>query len=92
MTNNKIITDREEMLEAVKIDGKALEYASDTLKADREVVLEAVREYGCYALQYADDTLKADRELVLDAVKINGDALLFADDTLKALQCFEADL
>ena len=41
MPNNKIITDREEMLEAVKNDGCALKYVSDTLKADREVVLEA---------------------------------------------------
>ena len=42
MPDNKIITDREEMLEAVKTNGSALEYASDTLKADREVVLEAI--------------------------------------------------
>ena len=35
MTDNKIITDREEMLEAVKIDGKALQYASDTLGRPR---------------------------------------------------------
>ena len=43
MTDNKIITDREEILEAVKKDGFALKDASDTLKADREVVLEPVK-------------------------------------------------
>ena len=39
MTYNKIITDREEMLEAVKKGGWALADASESLKADREVVL-----------------------------------------------------
>ncbi len=71
MPDNKIITDREEMLEAVKSYGGALEYASDTLKADREVVLEAVKKFGQF-LKFADDTLKADREVVLEAVR-NGE-------------------
>ena len=62
MTDNKIITDREEMLEAVRNDGNALEYASDTLKADREVVLEAVKQNG-YALEYASEELQNDPEL-----------------------------
>ena len=69
MPDNKIITDREEMLEAVKNNGGALKFASDTLKADREVVLEAVRSDG-YAIQYASDTLKDDREVVIEAVKM----------------------
>ena len=34
--------DREIVLEAVKQNGRALEYASATLKDDREIVLEAV--------------------------------------------------
>ncbi len=38
MTDNKIITDREEMLEAVKIDGKALQYASEELQNDPELI------------------------------------------------------
>ena len=54
MTDNKIITDREEMLEAVRNDGRALEFASDPLKADREVMLEAVRNDG-NALEYASE-------------------------------------
>ena len=43
MTDNKIITDREEMLEAIKNDPWALQYSDNTLKADREFALEAVR-------------------------------------------------
>ena len=83
MPDNKIITDREEMLKAVKDNGYALRDADDTLKADREIVLEAVRDNG-YALEYADDSLKTDRELVLEAVRHNGIALEYADDSLKA--------
>ena len=82
MPDNKIITDREEMLEAVKINGWMIKNASDSLKADREVVLEAVKQVGT-ALEYADDTFKADREVVLEAVKSFGRALGYADASFK---------
>jgi len=78
--------DRHEVLEAVRRDGKngsALEYADDSLKADREVVLEAVRQSG-RALDHAADVLKEDRELVMEAVRQDGKALRFAADPLKA--------
>ncbi len=63
MTDNKIITDREEMLEAVRNDGWALENASDSFKADREVVIEAIRSGGGYALKFASEELQNDPEL-----------------------------
>ena len=62
MTNNKIITNREEMLEAVKNRGDALKHASDTLKADREVVLEAVKK-NAWVLRCASEELQIDPEL-----------------------------
>tara|TARA_B110000263_G_C15267318_1_gene491752 strand:+ start:409 stop:1206 length:798 start_codon:yes stop_codon:yes gene_type:complete len=70
------------MLKAVKIDGEALQYASDTLKADREVVLEAVKNYGT-AIRYASDSLKTDRELVLEAVKNDDSMLKYATEELQ---------
>ena len=73
MPDNKIITDREEMFEAVKKDGWALKYASDTLKADREVVIEAVRSEATYP-------------------GANGRALVYADDSLKALELFQSEM
>jgi hypothetical protein len=48
-----------------------LQYASDDLKADKEVVLAAVTQNG-NALQYASEDLKADKEVVLAAVTQNG--------------------
>ena len=45
-------------------DGSALEYASDELREDREIVLVAVKKAGGLALRYASDELKGDREIV----------------------------
>ena len=59
------------------------QYASDQLKADKEVVLAAINFDGL-ALQYASIELKADKEVVLAAVKNTGYALEFASDELKA--------
>ena len=59
---------RSEVLEAVKQNGWALQYASAALKDDRQIVLEAVKQDG-YALEYASAALKDDREIVLEVVK-----------------------
>ncbi len=42
----------------------ALQYASEALKNDKEVVLAAIMQYA-YALQYASEALKNDKEIVL---------------------------
>ena len=46
----------------MKKDGCALEYASEALRNDREIVLAAVAKY-MRAFQYASKALRADREL-----------------------------
>ena len=46
---------------------QALQWASDDLKGDREIVLTAVSKEG-RALEWASDDLKGDREIVLIAV------------------------
>ena len=81
----KIITNKKEALKAVKQNGWALEFASDELKNDREVVLEAVKEKGSagFALEYASEELKNDRKVVLEAIKEYGGALKYASDELK---------
>ena len=88
------IIDREELLEAVKLEcgyyplnarpaWEALEHADDSFQADHEVVLAAVRNSGT-SLKYASKALKDDREVVLEAVRNNGIALKYASDTIKA--------
>ena len=59
-----------------------LKWASDALKTDREVVLEAVSSYGS-ALQHASSTLKADREVVLAATAQSYLALTYAAPELQ---------
>ncbi len=61
----------------------ALKYASVELKANRDVVLTAVKQNGD-ALQFASVSLKNDEDVVLYAVTQNGNALQFASERLKA--------
>ena len=74
--------DKEVVLAAVKIDARALQFASDNLKNDKKVMLAAVRN-NAKALQFAPDDLKNDKEIVLTAVRNNGETLKFASDNLK---------
>ncbi|MDP6781324.1 MAG: DUF4116 domain-containing protein, partial [Alphaproteobacteria bacterium] len=53
-----------------------------SLRADREVVLEAVRQNG-EALWYAAKSLQADREVVLEAVKENAKVFEYAAEELQ---------
>ena len=59
------------MMEIVKRQPEALRLASDALKDDREIVLEAVKQdkQDGRALEYASAALKDDREIMLEAVK-----------------------
>ena len=50
-------------MEAVRQNSRALRFASEKLKRDREGVIEAVRQNG-NALQYASQELTRDREVV----------------------------
>ena len=68
---------------AAKSYSKALKYASEALRADREVVMALVKQFGC-ALEYASEALKADREVVMAAVKDIGYALRWASEAFRA--------
>ena len=71
-------TDRELVRAAVTESPFALQFADDALRADREIVLAAVRNDDsdeAHALQFADDELRSDREIVLEAVRKNPTAI-----------------
>ena len=70
---------------AVKSNGHALVYASDSIKADRPDVMKAVKNYG-FALEYASESLKADPGIVAHEVQQDGHALKYAAAGLKANQ------
>mmetsp|Transcript_20219 Transcript_20219/g.35464 ORF Transcript_20219/g.35464 Transcript_20219/m.35464 type:complete len:89 (-) Transcript_20219:104-370(-) len=52
------------------------------MRADREIVLAAVKQNG-KVLVFAPEELRKDREVVLAAVRQNGKALVFAHESLK---------
>jgi hypothetical protein len=56
---------------AVHTDGKALQYASQRLRADPEVVLAALQKCGA-AIQFASEDLRADYAMVWAAVHQRG--------------------
>ena len=66
----------------VQNDGLALEFASDELKNDKEIVLLAISQYG-EALYYASDELRNDKEIVMAAIKQDGEVLEYASNELR---------
>ena len=60
----------------------AFQHADAALKAERELVLTAVKQTGL-ACQYADAVLQAAREFVLEAAKLNGLAFQYAAAELR---------
>ena len=74
--------DKEQVLKAVSISAFELENASKKLKADREITMTAVQNYGD-ALQYASDELRADPKVIAAAVKQDRTGVEFALKTIK---------
>ena len=56
------------MLKAIKINADSLQYASDEIKNDKEIILETIK-LDINSLQYASNELKKDNEIVLEAYK-----------------------
>ena len=74
------------VLEAIKQNGFALQFASPEMKKQKEVVIPAVQQNGL-ALQFADPDLQDDIEVVKAAVQQNGLALHYASTRLKMAKC-----
>lgn len=72
------------MIEAIKRSEKAdmIAYAASDLRADKDVMMEAVKKNGDN-IAYAAEELFSDKELILEAVKGNGYNLKYASDELK---------
>jgi hypothetical protein len=74
---------RQEALEELALRGRAsaglLRFFPEHLRADKEVVLTAVRQYGL-AVQHASQDLRDDNDIALAAVQQDGNALEFLPD------------
>lgn len=83
----KIWNNKRFAMEAVKLNGKALDkmgFGQNCLIGNDyvEVVYEAVKHDGL-ALQYAGNKARANHDIVLEAVKQNPNAIKFASDDIK---------
>jgi hypothetical protein len=77
--SRKLMSDRELVLAAVRIDGDALEQASEELQDDREVVIAA----GACGLRHASLAMRGDEGVVMAAVAEDGTALQYASEELQ---------
>ena len=72
------------MTDAVKQNGHALRYASEGLKGDKRVAMEAVK-HDFSVLKHASEELKGDRQVVMEAVRQTGRACKYAPWHFKRL-------
>jgi hypothetical protein len=80
--SQKLLDNKEIMLDAVTINSKVFQYASEHLKKDRDVVLRALKTLP-YNIKYVDKSLLNDKEIVLLGLKNNGMFLQYVDEKLK---------
>lgn len=84
--SDKLLADKELMLEAVNQDGQELYYANQALRDDKDVVLAAVTKKWL-VLKFASFRLRGDKDVALAALNQNLDAKEFL--TEKALSYSE---
>ncbi len=78
----KVLNDKELVLQAVKSKPSNLQYVKTSLGNDLDVVLAAVNQDGS-ALRYSAESIKKDKVIAKAAVKQCGSALEFVDHSLK---------
>ena len=79
--SEKILADKDLMLQAVKKDGQVLYYASKEIRDDKEVVLEAVKNKWLI-IKYASKRIRGDKEVALAAITQKTDAAIYLTDEI----------
>ena len=77
-----VIFNRNLMLELVKINTYALQFASDELKDDKEIVLASIKNDPS-TIGAASERLQNDREVIIEAVKLDGLIIFDLKDELR---------
>jgi len=76
-------TDRDFLLEIVSLDAYCLEFFSEELKQDEQIVLAAAKHFGDAALEFGADKFKTNKNIITEAVKSSGKALSFLAENEK---------
>ena len=79
--SERLLSDRDLILKAVKVDGQILYYASEELRNDKEVVLEAVKNKWLI-VKYASKKLRGDKDIALEVVKQNKNSSIYLTDEI----------
>jgi hypothetical protein len=79
--DEEVLSDKELMMEAVKVNGLNIQNVSESLVLDKDIVLESVKENGT-AIKFVPE-FKDDIEIATEAVKSNGWSLEFLSNRLK---------
>lgn len=74
---------RDFLLRAVTVNGFAVRWTSDALRADPEIVFAAVRQNG-NALEFVAEEMRGDRDVVLAALGSNGRCLRLAAEAMRS--------
>ncbi len=69
-------TDRDFLLEIVSLDAFCLEFFSEELKQDEQIVLAAAKNFGDAALEFGCEKFKTNKNIITEAVKNTWEALL----------------
>ena len=77
-----VIFNRNLMMDLVKINEYALQYASDELKDDKEIVLASIKNQP-FTLFYASKRLQNDKALNIEVVKLQGILIFDLSDELR---------
>lgn len=80
--SDEILTDKEVILKAVKVDGQIFYYASQELRDDKEVALEAISNKWLI-IKYASKRLRGDKDIAITALKQNIKAEMYLTDEIK---------
>jgi hypothetical protein len=66
--NSELINSRDFFLHAVKLNGEVLEFANETIRQDKEIVLSALKQDN-FNYKFVADKLKVDKDVALMVVK-----------------------
>ena len=79
--SERLLSDKELILKAVKVDGQVLYYASQELRDDKEVVLAAVNNKWII-VKYASKRLRGDKDVALTAINQSEDAKIYLEEEI----------
>jgi hypothetical protein len=80
---NQFANDKEFMLALLAYNGTYLQHASEELKADKEVIMAALKSGYSLPYEHVSDALKTDRDFLLEMVSLDAYCLEFFSEEFK---------